>query len=778
MDILLIGSLVSLGVWMNSKGIQRDLGSRNISDVPASEIPSGSTPYGPYKSVDVWNIEQSAGKKIYDSSFRTKESNIVFEGPPDPMQSYKQRKTFQKVDLKNKLPVEYMSTKPYTKDTYVPSKKSNTNYGYPNTGGTYGINLLGIPITPENFKFGNMMPFFGSTVRQNVDDLANQQTLETFSGNSYVAAKKREIGRFFPVQTNVTNVYGRQNLDDYELERYYVSDKRNNEAPIEKVNVGPGLNAGYTSLPSGGVQQADTLEYVRPKTTNELRVLTKPKLSYYSRVVGGQKISRPGKVGELFKNRPDTFFIQTPDRYMTTTGLVTGPTLRPKQVLRYTNRKTTSKYTYQGPSGTTTGSVEAVRPTILPPRRVMLKQKQILIPNATTDGQGCADDFGKKSYNVPFNTRQLTSVNKYAGPPVNARNTSGAYVANRQPLRQTKKMNVVGNVRPEGTMAPQQPGKGVVWDPNDVARTTIKETNIHNNNNGYMAPQQPGKGVVWDPNDVARTTIKETNIHNNNNGYMAPQQPGKGVVWDPNQVARTTIKEQMVDNNHLGVMAGNNKLPAYDPEDKARETIRQTTMISDYVNPANAADQNSSGQGYVREVETLVAPTTHRETTSTEYQGVAQGEDQGGYQIANMEDKNTNRQFTSNHEYSGIAGPRGDVSAPMSHEEYENSTIRSLRQEVSQGRTPASNGPLNGVTSEQIHATTRKLAELQSQQLAERPVVPNAVVNSIAQIEPWQVSKDKMTVPNVPLENRLDPVMVEAFQKNPYTQSLHSFVFP
>ena len=36
-------------------------------------------------------------------------------------------------------------------------------------------------------------------------------------------------------------------------------------------------------------------------------------------------------------------------------------------------------------------------------------------------------------------------------------------------------------------------------------------------------PQGPSRQIVYDPNDVARTTIKETNIHNNHSGNMNPQ---------------------------------------------------------------------------------------------------------------------------------------------------------------------------------------------------------------------------------------------------------------
>ena len=52
--------------------------------------------------------------------------------------------------------------------------------------------------------------------------------------------------------------------------------------------------------------------------------------------------------------------------------------------------------------------------------------------------------------------------------------------------------------------------KPIVYDPNDVARTTIKETLIHNNRKGNV--KGPNKLTVYDPNDVAKTTIKETLI--------------------------------------------------------------------------------------------------------------------------------------------------------------------------------------------------------------------------------------------------------------------------
>ena len=133
-----------------------------------------------------------------------------------------------------------------------------------------------------------------------------------------------------------------QNLDGNQRDRYVPSNIRNNEAPIQKVQVGPGLNQGYTAEPSGGFQQANTRDYTLPKNVDELRVKTNPKVVYKGRIVSGKHIDKRGVIGRVNKNNPDTYFINSPDRYFTTVGAVTGATQRPSQVLKSTKRKITS----------------------------------------------------------------------------------------------------------------------------------------------------------------------------------------------------------------------------------------------------------------------------------------------------------------------------------------------------------------------------------------------------------------------------------------------------
>ena len=53
-------------------------------------------------------------------------------------------------------------------------------------------------------------------------------------------------------------------------------------------------------------------------------------------------------------------------------------------------------------------------------------------------------------------------------------------------VRKTRKENFVGNMRPDGNMKAAMPPKMTVYDPDDIARTTIKETNIHNEHEGFI----------------------------------------------------------------------------------------------------------------------------------------------------------------------------------------------------------------------------------------------------------------------------------------------------
>jgi len=167
--------------------------------------------------------------------------------------------TFNKVDFtNNKLPIEFNRT---------PDKINITSKNNFDINNDNNMSLTGDPIDPANFTHNNMTPFFGGSIKQNVDDFANKEMFENYTGTNTLYQKKSEIAPMFKPKTNVSNPYGIQSLDGFMNDRYIVGNKRNNIAPLEQIRVGPGLNKGYESTPSGGFQQIDTRDYVLPKTT-------------------------------------------------------------------------------------------------------------------------------------------------------------------------------------------------------------------------------------------------------------------------------------------------------------------------------------------------------------------------------------------------------------------------------------------------------------------------------------------------------------------------------
>jgi len=453
--------------------------------------------------------------------------------------------------------------------------------------------LTGIEYKSGEFKHNNMVPFFRGQVKQSMIDGANSQVLDAYNGSGKTLYAKREQTPFFePTKEPMGNPYGMESTTDFVEGRIVESRNRAGERPVEPIRVGPGLNEGFTHIPSGGYQQQAGEEYVinRMPRTNDLRVASNPKLTYNTPVVpGSHYITTSGTaetVGEVRKYTPDTFYInENGERNFVTVGADTKPAVRSTQVLKHTVRPDTSKE-YSGVAGQAEGKATY---TVGSTRTPLAKQhgswgfrNADATNNFNADTDLPQNDYGKAGVEIRPNERY------YTGERVQATNLAPDGREVTLPLqdgaRPTRAEETIQNPRSAGNfnaMGGGMPAKLKVYDPNDVARATIKETTVDNDWLGIAGPgdAQP-KLTVYDPNDVARTTIKETTVDNDWIGMAAPAeaQP-KLTVYDPNDVARTTIRETTEDNDYMGVMAPADvaqKLTVYDPDDIARVTGRNT----------------------------------------------------------------------------------------------------------------------------------------------------------------------------------------------------------
>jgi hypothetical protein len=703
MELVILGSILGFGYYLNKDGLEKNrFEGKNVHDFLKNheQKMNGTNIYNSTDSINIRNQEQEMADKLYREAGNTTKTNVLIPGPPSVFIDSNKHA----ID-NSKLPIEFTSeyteiNRSIPKDEPVNDISFNRSSdelsgGWNDTTGNKKISKLTGGVV-ENFH-NNMTPFFGSGVTQNTSADATSNIVDLFSGADKVYKEKCEIPVMFTPTSNLTNPYGSQSLDSEQYDRYVVGNIRTNESPIEKTYVGPGLNKGYTSNPSGGFDQPDKRDYLLPKTTNELRVKSNPKLTFNGKIISGKKISRTGKIGVVEKNRPDSFSVWTPDRLFTTVGDCAGPRQRGKMPVKHNNRKTTSLKRRIGPAGPATYKAKPG-----PMGKTAPSFKQLY--ESFGFRNLFFEDSNKDNNRKDINLRPVNKCNNSSKYPSNGniRNQEGNYFNNRQGPRFTRKTNVIGNSR---------------W-----------ASNIQRPHNKHQA---------YNPNDVARTTIKETNIHDSAKLNMKPNKASNTRIKDPNDVAKVTIKE--------------------------------TTHLLDHLN--NPKDTNDTG--YIVKKDTLKAPVTHRQTTTTDYTGDAKGEEVGGYEIADPDPKNTVRQFTSDYEYEGIAGPASTNKA-LSYEDIYNSTIKSVRQDVSKGRTPATEGPKNNLGGADMNISVNKNTEHNNKAVKERGVSSTKVYNLTSNLPKCSKTVDKITLPN---QDRLDTSMIDAFKENPYTQSLNSHAF-
>jgi hypothetical protein len=125
-------------------------------------------------------------------------------------------------------------------------------------------------------------------------------------------------------------------------------------------------------------------------------------------------------------------------------------------------------------------------------------------------GSGARDDYGASTYEVRPNER-LATQDRVMGLNLAPADTGLSSVHYEDDARPTRRGETIGNIRQTGTPVGYAGGAPAIttWDPNDVARTTVKETTVDWNYRGIAGPNGgPERLKVYDPNDVARPTQK------------------------------------------------------------------------------------------------------------------------------------------------------------------------------------------------------------------------------------------------------------------------------
>lgn len=422
--------------------------------------------------------------------------------------------------------------------------------------------LTGNYLDTKEFKHNNMVPFNGGKVRGKVYNMNNAELfMDNMSGGGSQTIKKIEQAPLFAPQDNVQYPHGAPDMSDFYQSRVNPAMNMANVKPFESEQVGPGLDKGYTNQGSGGFNSGmEARNHWLPKTVDELRVATNPKLEYSLDNHQGPSYSHvqnPGVIGRVEKNNPDTFFINSQDRWLTTTGQEKGQTLRSIQEVGYTNRNDTTQ-DYVGAAGgqRNAGYTDS---THTPSRRQQLAAPDV--HSSCAVGRGPSEDtenFLRSHTNYENNRSTMRQ------PDTMRSSFGGAIGAVIAPLmdafKPTRKEEYVSNIRVYGTGG-SSVESSYVSNPGDRTGTTIKETTLYEPNT-FIGNQSSVSQVVNTYRPVAnqRDTTNCSYIGNvngaSNEGVMlvdANYRQTNNDIKEPTLVNRTSQGNTQIFNQSMNV---------------------------------------------------------------------------------------------------------------------------------------------------------------------------------------------------------------------------------
>jgi len=397
--------------------------------------------------------------------------------------------------------------------------------------------LSGNVLKQDEFTHQNMVPFNSGKVSGRVYDMNYAETiLDNMSGMGSFVIKKEERPPLFAPSDTVQFPNGTPDSSDFIQSRQYVSDIRNNIKPFESIYVAPGKD-GFNS----GMENR---ELWLPKNIDQLRVETNPKMQYSLLGHEGpaQSIVKDvGIIGTIDKKLPDTFYVNSPDRWFTTTGAKKGEMTRSIQDTGIIKRNTCD-VNYMGPAGqsgeTNTYSTQNYEPST----REMSKIQPVLGASSTAHGNPNTHQNMLQNY-ISLNNNRCTTKpdtniyrNMFGGP-------MGSVIAPIMNIfTSSRKDDLINNIRTYG-----DPGSSVSkgYIPcNEAPKVTNKETTLYTPR-AYVNNQREGTYL----NNNVELPINNRNLSNTSNmGFVGGNSTGYGETSYESAYNQTTnnIKSQTI----------------------------------------------------------------------------------------------------------------------------------------------------------------------------------------------------------------------------------------
>ena len=499
----------------------------------------------------------------------------------------------------------------YSNDTqYYPNPNQSTDKYFQQVnyedGAPQGVNspvenlltdMAGRDVNIKDYVSDNMIPFFGKqkSIGGTFQDRGqNSQMLDQMVGTGSLQQSKQEVAPLFKPEDNIQWAHGAPNESDFYQSRVNPSLQANNVKPFQEQNVGPGLDSGYTTQGSGGFNSGmEARNQWLPKTVNELRTSTNPKVTYGLQGHEGPAeglVQNLGIHGKVEKHTPDGYYINSPDRYLTTTGIEKGQTLRGIEPNRHVNRATTTQ-SYTGMAGKGAGAEEATK------RGVYRKDHKIQLgAEEVTPAHGLVEQNNLQSvkggYNVLANNR---TVNKQVHAFGAAHGLVAALTAPFSDLlRPSRKENTIGNGRPSGnpgSLVPENP----TFNPADRAPTTTRETTTYSPfSRGQRAHDSTSDGgYKVSAHQPTANQRDSTNVYYGGSAMSVSPEPSSYAA-DYNATT-TTSREKADRTNPGGTQMFNNYI------NQQSNAVKSTTHTSYTGSPkgVNTGTPNLAAQGNV-----------------------------------------------------------------------------------------------------------------------------------------------------------------------------------
>lgn len=340
------------------------------------------------------------------------------------------------------------------------------------------VSLTGENVDHKKFSHNNMVPWFGSRVRQPLQtNKVTENILDSYTGSGSQQNSKKVLAPLFEPQKNMHLTNGMANHNDWMQSRMNVSQKISGIKPFEDKKIGPGLDRGYTTESYGGFNAGmSARDKWMPKNVDQLRVETNKKETFKGRILGAKgSVQSRGIMGSVERRRPDTHYENSPDRWFTTTGAEKAPTNRAQEVLKYENREDTS-ISYYGVGTDSNNNKIYTKPNYLPDKRQDIPTNPIGVAQRSNIWDSDKNDFGRDGFTSLPNSRSLTGQTNTMG------NIGRGVMALTTPildaLRPSRKTNVIGNMRPIGNA--RGPDQQKLYNRHQQPKSTIKEQYVKN----------------------------------------------------------------------------------------------------------------------------------------------------------------------------------------------------------------------------------------------------------------------------------------------------------